>query len=62
MIRKRVVDVIGKAQNTELPRQGVSGTGGDEDGDAGSFLPPACLGYRHHFGGWKTPPPTVPPM
>ena len=46
----------------ELPHQGVYGTGGNEDGDAGSFLPPACPGYRHHCGGGKPPPPMVPPM
>ena len=46
----------------ELPRRGVSGTGGNEKNDAGPFLPPACPGYRHHFGGGKPHPPTVPPM
>ena len=34
----------------------------DEDGDAGPFYAPACPGHRGHFGGGKTPPPTVPLM
>ena len=46
----------------ELPRQGVSGTGNDQDGNAGSFLPPECLEYHHHFGGGKHLLPTVPLM
>ena len=40
----------------------TSGTDGNEDGNAGSFISPACTGYRHNFGGGKPPPPTVPPM
>ena len=44
-------DVLPDLQGTaELPRQGVSGIGGDEDSDASSFIPTVCLGYRHHFG------------
>ena len=41
----------------EIPYQGVSGTGGNVDGDAGLFLPPVCLGYRNHIGGGNTPKP-----
>ena len=47
---------------TELTRRGVSRTGGEEDGNVDPFLPPACPGYRHRFGGRKPTPPTVPPM
>ena len=36
--------------------------GGDEDGNAGIFLPPECPGYRHHFGVGTPPPPTVTPI
>ena len=40
----------------------MSGTGGNADGDAGSFISPAYLGYCHHIGREKPTPPTVPPM
>ena len=40
----------------------MSGTSGNKDGDAGTFFPPACPGYRHHSVGGKPPPPTVPPI
>ena len=40
----------------------MTGTSGDEDGNAGPFFAPSCPGHRGHFGGGKPPPPTVPPM
>ena len=46
----------------ELPRQGVSGTGGNTDGNSVSFLSQACPGHIHCIGGGKPPPPTVPLM
>ena len=46
----------------ELTSHGVSGTGSDVDGDAGSFLPLESPGYRRNLEEVKTPPPTVPPM
>ena len=46
----------------ELPRRGVSGTGGDGDDDVGSFLSPSCLRYHHHIGGGKPLLTTVPLM
>ena len=54
--------LLGRRGTAELPHRGVFGAGGNKDGDAGSFLPPAWPGYRHHFVGGKPPPPTVPPM
>ena len=39
----------------ELPSQGVSGTGSDVDGDAGSFLPLESPGCRHNLEGGKPP-------
>ena len=44
----------------ELPRRGVLGTGSYAGINAGSFCSPACLGHRHHIGGGKPPPLTVP--
>ena len=38
----------------------MTGTSGNEDGNVGPFYAPACPGHRGHFGGEKTPPPTVP--
>ena len=35
---------------------------GDNDRNVGTFFPPACPGYRHHFVEGKSPPPTVPLM
>ena len=55
-------EITNRWGTAELPRQGRSGTFSNKDGDAGSFIPPACPGYRHHFGLGKPPPPTVPPM
>ena len=36
------------------------GTSGIKDGDAGTLLPPAYMGYCYHFGGRKPPQSTVP--
>ena len=36
----------------------MSGTGGDADGNAGSFLSPAYPRYLHHIRGGKPIPPT----
>ena len=46
----------------ELPGGGMHRTSDEEDGNAGTFSAPAYPGHRGHFGGWKPPPPTVPPM
>ena len=54
--------ILDRRETVELPRRGVSRTGGDEDSNAGSFLPPVFPGYCHNFGGGKYPPPMVPPM
>ena len=42
-------------------RQGLSVTCGNIDSDAGPIISPACTGHRDYIGGWKPPPPTVPP-
>ena len=44
-----------------FPIEGCPVTGGDKDGDAGPFIPPACPGYRHNFGGYKRPHTNGPP-
>ena len=48
--------------NVEFTYRGVSGTGSDADGNAGSFLSPAYPRYLHHIRGGKPIPPTVPLM
>ena len=50
----------------ELSYRGVSGTGGNADGDAdsdaGSFISLPYTGYRHHIGGGKPTLTMVSPM
>ena len=49
-----------RGMTVEFPGLGLPMTPNDEDGNAGTFSPPACPGYCGHFGGWNPPPPTVP--
>ena len=46
----------------ELTRLGVSGTGGNTDGNTGSFFSPEYPGHCHHIEGGKPPPFMVPPV
>ena len=46
----------------ELTNGGKLRLSSDEDGNAGPFPAPECLGHCGHFGGGKPPPPTLPPM
>ena len=62
----RAVDVPhglpGQGRPAELPGEWIPRASGNEDGDAGTFYAPACLGHRGYFGGGRHPPHTVPPM
>ena len=51
-----------RGRTRELTGRGLSGTSGNEDGDAGTFYSPACPGYCSHFGGGEPPPHMVPLM
>ena len=56
-------DVLsGKGGTAEMPRVGVPGESGDEDGNAGALRAPACPQQRGDAGGRKLPPPTVRPV
>ena len=56
-------DVLsGKGGTTEMPRGGVPGKSGDEDGNAGALSAPACPRHRGDDGGRKIPSPTVRPV
>ena len=52
----------GKGGIAEMPRGGLPGETGDEDGDAGALRAPACPRHRGDAGGRKLPPPTVRPV
>ena len=52
----------GKGRTVEMPRGGVPGQSGNEDGNAGALRAPACPCYRGDSGGRKIPPPTVIPV
>ena len=54
--------LLGQGRPAEMPGGGMPRTYGNEDGNAGKFHTPTCPGHRGHFGGWKHPPHTVPPM
>ena len=56
-------DVLsGKGGTAEMPRVGVPGESGDEDGNAGALLAPACPQHRGDSGRRKPPPHTVLPV
>ena len=48
-----------KGGTTDIPRGGVPGESGDEDGNAGALRAPACPRHRGGAGAKKLPPPTV---
>ena len=61
---------LGSPRNTEcpfrkgegaadMPRGGMPGENGDEDGDAGALCAPACIRHCGDAGGRKLPPTTV---
>ena len=52
----------GEGRTEEMPRGGVPGQSGDEDGNAGALCAPACPQHRSDSGGKKPPPPTVRPV
>ena len=52
----------GKGGTADMPRGGVPGESGDEDGSAGEIRAPACPRHRGYAGGRKLPPPTVRPV
>ena len=55
-----IPDVLsGKGGTAEMPRGGVTGETGDEDGNAGALCAPACPRHHGDAGGRKLPPPTV---
>ena len=56
-------DVLpGKGRTADMPRGGVPGESGDEDGTAGALRAPAYPRHRGDYGRRKLPPPTVCPM
>ena len=55
-------DLTGEGRTAELSSGRMPGQSGDEDGNAGALLEPACLRHRGDSGGRKLPPPTVRPM
>ena len=58
-----ISDVLsGQGRPTELPGEGMPGTSGDEDGDAGSLPTLECPGHCGPYGGGNPHPPTVQPM
>ena len=58
-----IPDVLsGKGGTADMPRGGVSGESGDEDGNAGALSAPACPRHRGDDGGRKIPSPTVRPV
>ena len=55
-----IPDVLsGKGGTAEMPRGGVPGETGDEDGDVGALCAPACPLHRGDDGGRKIHPPTM---
>ena len=52
----------GKGRPAELPGGGMPGPSGNEDGNVGALLAPACLRHRGHSGGGKPTPTTVRPV
>ena len=51
----------GEGRIAEMPRGGVPGQSGDEDGNAGALRVTACPRHRGDSGGRKLPSPTVLP-
>ena len=49
----------GKGRTADMPRGGVPGESGDEDGNAGTLCAPACPRYCGDTGGRKLPPLTM---
>ena len=55
-----ILDVLyGKGETADMPRGGVPGETGDEDGNAGALFVTACPRHRGDTGGRKLLPPTV---
>ena len=55
-------DLPGEGRPAEISSGGMPGQSGDENGNTGALLAPACPRHRGDSGGSKLPPPTVRPM
>ena len=45
-----------------MTSRGVSGTGGDLEGNDSAIFPPPHAGHRDHCVGWQPTPPVMPPL
>ena len=55
-------ELPGEGRPAELPSGVMPGQSGDEDGNEGALLVPACPQHRGDSGGGKLTPPTVRPI